>query len=360
MSVESLNHVRDLMSELEVSALCVLSATNFRYLTDISTSRGILLITPVKAFVLIDQRYAEMASSLPPEFDVIAPSASTDIYSVLKTVCAGLPGPIAYDPSTTSVELFQKVSTYIAPLELHPHPTIFSRLRRPKHASEIKAIERACSLCAEGFAHLISHIREGVTETELSRALKLFWFSHGADGLSFEPIIAFGVHSACPHWSASPTPLSPNSTILIDIGVQLDSYNSDMTRTIFFGGPDPEILTCHKIVQQVYRAACADARPGVLPVALDAMVRQRLTALGYGEAFIHGLGHGVGLEIHEPPRLSMLMKDEHSLLDGDVITIEPGIYLPELGGVRIENTVLITPEGAKPLISTPIEPLFLS
>jgi Xaa-Pro aminopeptidase len=210
-------------------------------------------------------------------------------------------------------------------------------------------------LCAQGFQFLLQQIREGITEVQLVQALKAFWFTNGAESLSFDPIVAFGPNSACPHWIPSAFALTKNSPVLIDIGVSVGGYHSDMTRTLFFGRPDPELQACKAVVLEAYRRAEERAVPGVTPFQLDSVAREYISSKGYGEYFVHGLGHGVGLQVHEPPRISATAPDEPALQVGDVITIEPGIYLPGRGGVRIENTVVIEESGARSLIPTPLE-----
>ncbi len=347
------------MKQYEVENLFISSTTDLLYITGISFSRGALLITSTRALLVVDQRYGVLATDLPSEFEVVVLPLNADMYSVLDRALDGLKGGIGFDSTTMTVDAFQELCDHVDPLPCCAAHELFSHLRRAKRTEEISAIEEACTLCAEGFQYLLGEIHEGVSELQLSRKLKAFWFEHGADAISFEPIIAFGPHSACPHWSSSATSLVQNSTILIDIGVKKHLYHSDMTRTIFFGSPDPEILRCHTIVQEAYSRAFSAAKPGIAPFELDGIARGYISSKGYGDFFVHGLGHGVGLEVHEAPRMSARAQNESALQAGDVITIEPGIYLPGRGGIRIENTVVVEPTGARSLFSLPIEPLFL-
>ena len=332
---------------LSVSPLCL------RYLTGLSMSRGTLLIGPAKASLFIDRRYAFAAVSLSPEFEVVVSATSAEEKAAIQERLLLLQGPVGFDPSTTTVDQFQALEGLGHQLE--PAPALFSELRRPKTFEEISAIQTACTLCAHGFQFLLHQIREGVTEVQLVQALKGFWFTNGAEALSFDPIVAFGPNSACPHWIPSAFALTKNSPVLIDIGVSVGGYHSDMTRTFFFGRPDPELDVCRAIVLEAYRRAEEMARPGVSPFQLDSVAREYISSKGYGEYFVHGLGHGVGLQVHEPPRVSATAPDEPVLQVGDVITIEPGIYLPGRGGVRIENTVVVEEAKARSLIPVPLE-----
>ena len=348
-----LEKARSLLAKHSLGGILTLFPVHLRYVTGLLMSRGTLLIGPSKAFLFIDRRYAFAAVSLSPEFDVIVSSSPDEEKTALQQHLQAIQGPVGFDPSTTTVEQFQTLSALKIPLE--PAPTLFSELRRPKSPLEISAIQKACALCAQGFQFLLHQLHEGITERGLVQALKAFWFSHGADDLSFDPIIAFGPNSACPHWLPSDFALTKDSIVLIDVGVAVQGYNSDMTRTVFFGSPDPKLAACKAVVAEAYRRAERSAKPGITPFQLDAIARDYISSEGYGEYFVHGLGHGVGLQVHEPPRISATVPTEPALEVGDVITIEPGIYLPGRGGVRIENTVVIEESGARSLIPVPLE-----
>jgi Xaa-Pro aminopeptidase len=354
-----LEHVRALLSQNPISGVLIVAPTDLRYVTGLSLSRGTLFITHEKAVLFIDPRYEVLAKSLPIDFEIHCHRSSSDMNSAIQKLFNGSKGPIGFDATTMTVERFQELASIAMPGQLIAIPAFFSHLRRPKRPDEISAIQEACTLCEQGFTHLLGEIHEGVTEQHLSRALKAFWFTHGAEEVSFEPIIAFGPNSACPHWSSSSTPLAMHSQILIDIGVKCHSYHSDMTRTIFFGRPDPEMLACHTFVQEAYMMAFSQVRPGVVPSELDATARHYLASKGYGDTFVHGLGHGVGLEVHESPRISASATHEYPLEVGDVITIEPGVYLEGRGGIRIENTIVIEAFAPRSFFTVPIQPMFL-
>jgi Xaa-Pro aminopeptidase len=339
--------------------MLIVDPTDLYYVTGIHLSKGTLFITQEKAALFIDPRYLAVARTLSSDFEVHCHGSTVEMNGALEPLVKAFLRPIGFDASTMTVEKFQELNCIALPGQLIPAPALFSRLRRPKRGDEIMAIQQACSLCEQGFTYLFSQIHEGVTEQQLCSALKAFWFAHGAEALSFEPIIAFGPNSACPHWACSSTPLSLPSNVLIDIGVKSHSYHSDMTRTIFFGRPDPELLFCHELVQQAYTLALSEAKPGLSPFTLDSIARQYLASKGYGEVFTHGLGHGVGLQVHESPRISRFAPHEPPLEVGDVITIEPGIYLEGRGGIRIENTVVIEESGARSFFTVPIQPVVL-
>ena len=348
-----LEKARALLSQQALGGVIMLFPIHLRYMTGLAVTRGTLLIGRERASLFIDRRYAFAAVSLSPEFEVVISSSPEEEKETLRQRLEAISGPVGFDPSTTTVEQFQTLVALGHHLE--PAPALFSVLRRPKSFLEITAIQEACTLCAKGFQFLLRQLREGVTELQLVQALKAFWFANGAESISFDPIVAFGPNSACPHWLPSAFALAQDSPVLIDIGVSVQGYHSDMTRTVFFGRPDPELVACKAVVLEAYRRAERAAIPGAAPFALDALARDYIKTKGYGEFFVHGLGHGVGLQIHEPPRVSELALREPVLEVGDVITLEPGIYLPGRGGVRIENTVVIEALGARSLIPVPLE-----
>lgn len=348
-----LEKTRALASKYGFGGILTHSPVDLRYVTGLSMSRGALLITPTKASLFIDRRYAFAAVSLSPEFEVVVSASSAEEQVALQERLILCAGPVGIDPSTMTVAQYETVSALGQ--DLKSAPALFSELRRPKSPEEINAIAAACMLCVQGFQFLLHRIQEGVTEEQLVQALKGFWFTNGAESLSFDPIIAFGPNSACPHWIPSAFALTKGSSVLIDIGVSVRGYNSDMTRTLFFGQPDPELVACKAVVFEAYRRAEEMAKPGITPFQLDAVAREYITAEGYGENFVHGLGHGVGLQVHEPPRINVTAPDEPALQVGDVITIEPGIYLPGRGGVRVENTVVIEEGRARSLIPLPLD-----
>jgi Xaa-Pro aminopeptidase len=207
-------------------------------------------------------------------------------------------------------------------------------------------LRKAANLGTEGFEYLLEIIREGISEAELAVELEIFWKRKGSRGLSFQPIIAFGASSSMPHWRASSARLKKGDAILIDIGVHYHHYHSDMTRVVYFKEADPKMVEIHSIVQEAQQLALSLCKPGVKIGELDKTARDSITKRGYGAHFTHSLGHGIGLEIHELPTLRSGSPQSDLLLEpGMCITIEPGIYLAGVGGVRLEDTVVITESG---------------
>ena len=350
----SLGQIREYLAEENFSGLLIVDPINLRYITGAWFSEGTLLITHNDVLLFVDDRYDLLAHTLKQNINIHSGSRS-EIERTLANTLDSIQGNVGFDDTTLSVAQYQKFLQLVPSLRLVAAPFVFSQMRRTKSKKEIVVIEQACKLCERGFLTLLDNIKIGVTELELVRLLNMFWVSEGGSGFSFSPIIAFGPNSACPHWHPSTTKLQFNSVILIDIGVKFNDYHSDMTRTIIFGEPDPEVLFCHALVEEVFREVTSQLKPGVYPHALDSFVRDFFAQKGKEEAFLHGLGHGVGLQIHEHPRISPTAHYESPLRVGDVIAIEPGIYIEGRGGVRLENVFVIEHEGARSLINVPLK-----
>jgi Xaa-Pro aminopeptidase len=241
-------------------------------------------------------------------------------------------------------------------LNLTPLKQPLREIRQIKDPLEQKLLKSAAQIGSMGFDHIVGLLKEGILEKELACELKQFWLKHGGEKVSFEPIIAFGENSSMPHYRAGSSVLKKNQIVLIDCGVIVNHYNSDMTRTIFYGSPDEEFLKIYSTVLEAQQKAIEALKPGKLTKEIDLIARDVIDEKGYGLRFNHGLGHGVGLEIHELPVLKSQNVDCKTYLEeGMVITIEPGIYIPGWGGVRIEDTVLITKNSYEILTTTPKE-----
>ncbi len=224
---------------------------------------------------------------------------------------------------------------------------VFSQIRRIKSSEEKLAIQKSAHLCEEGFRFLLREIREGISEQELAHKLFLYWIERGAQKLSFDPIIAFGKNSALPHWKTSSSCLKKGDIILIDIGVTAYGYASDMTRTFSFGPPqEKEFDHWFSLAHTALESAEKSVQPGIPGRDIDNVVRQSFEKAGVLQHFLHGLGHGVGMEVHEAPRISQKASPlEGPLQVGDVITLEPGLYFQGHGGVRLENTYIVHENG---------------
>lgn len=351
---ERLSKVFSVLQDHQCDMLLIEDQINLYYMTGLNLSAGKLLVYGKEAVVLVDGRYYESAKKDSP-FPVL-PSESNSLPDLLAHPQYSFIRSIGFDSANTSYKNFlelqkslQKVNSKEgAPREIKlvPIENPLRDLRAIKDPEEVALMREAASMGSEGYDYVCSLLKEGISEIELAIELEIFWKRRGSKALAFDPIIAFGTHSSMPHYRAGKSVLKKGDAVLIDIGVNYQFYHSDMTRVVFFGEPDPRILAIYKIVEEAQRAALALCKPGTRIGDLDKAARDLIGSYGYADQFTHSLGHGVGLEIHEYPTLRNKepVKDV-PLQEGMVITIEPGIYLSGIGGVRIEDTVVITSDG---------------
>jgi Xaa-Pro aminopeptidase len=236
--------------------------------------------------------------------------------------------------------------------EFVPAPPITDRLRMVKDPDELEKLRASIALNDAAFAHLARQVGEGSSERELAWELERFVRTHGGEDVSFDPITVGGPNTAMPHAVPSDRRVCADELVLFDIGAKLHGYCSDMTRTFAVGAVSPKLEEVWRVVLGGQQAAIEAVRPGMTGKEVDAVARQHIADAGYGEQFTHGLGHGVGLEIHEPPWITS-SRGVDVLEPGMVFSIEPGVYLPEVGGVRIEDLVLLTEHGAEVLSRSP-------
>lgn len=351
-----LNRLRNELNKQVCQAILIENPLDIFYLTKQHLSTGKMLITKNDAILLVDGRYYETCKK----------SASCTVLLTPEITLLGLLQQhadittLAFDSDHTSYRNFLDLEKLTAELKhsckLIPMSSPIKKLREIKDEEEIATLRNAAELGSQGFDHVCSLLKEGISEEELAFELELFWRKRGGRGLAFDPIIAFGPNSSMPHYRAGSTHLTKGQCVLIDIGVIYQDYHSDMTRVVFFGDPDPKVLEIYEIVLKAQLEALQHCRAGVRVGDLDEAARSIIGNYGYRDKFTHSLGHGIGLEIHEYPLLRNKPPEQDCILEaGMVVTIEPGIYLPDIGGVRIEDTVVITADGYEDLTQRPKE-----
>lgn len=310
------------------------------YLTGLKISSGSLIITEEKATLFVDGRYLEMVQTANLLHVVLDTEEEKRRFIKEYRI-----QQIIFDSATTNCERFELLRK-IFPISLEPRPRLLQKVRMIKTQKEIAKMKKSAKLNYAGYCYLLKHLRSGISERELSILFQSFCLKNGADGVAFEPIIAFGKNSSFPHHHSGSTRLKKGDIVLFDLGLQLEGYASDMTRVHFFGNPDPKLQQLYQIVQKAQKAALKACKPGQKIGELDAAARKEMAKEGVEELFIHSLGHGIGLEVHEFPRIKQDGIDRLlPLRPGMTITIEPGLYLPGKGGVRYEDTILITSKG---------------
>jgi Xaa-Pro aminopeptidase len=333
----------------KVDTLLITALPNVRYLSGFTGSNAALLLTAREAILFTDPRYTFQAGQ---ECDCrVAITKNHLLPAVIAAISRRKLKRIgierdrmtfqAYDLLREKLPLGAEMVPIVAPVET---------LRMVKSAEEIARIRRAVDTNSKAFAAALQRLKPGITENDLAAELDFQMRRHGAEGCAFETIVASGARAALPHARPTRNRIEPDQLLLIDMGATQDGYASDMTRTVFVGWAKPEWKRRYKAVLEAQLAAIASIRAGVAADKPDREARRVLAAHGLEKEFTHSTGHGLGLEIHEPPRLGK--KEKTILQAGMAITVEPGIYLKDKGGIRIEDTVVVTESGCEILTPT--------
>lgn len=329
------------LSQGGLSGIFIEDPTDLFYFTGIEMSRGHLIVQEKKATLFVDGRYKAVASSESP----VPVSDLSDESEISELQGAKEIGFNGNKIRFAEWDRLRKIARK-AKAKLSSTPQILETLRLIKDRSEIAKMEKSAAFAYRAFEYAKKRLKVGVTELEIARDLEIFCLKEGASGTSFTPIIAFGKNSALPHHRPSKTKLKANDIALFDLGVILDGYCSDMTRVVFFGKGDQKLRHLFDVCKAAQLAALAKVAPGVTLKELDVAARKVMKQAGLEELFVHNLGHGIGLEVHEFPRISSKIADRnYPLMEGMCITIEPGLYLPGKGGVRYEDTIVVTAKG---------------
>jgi Xaa-Pro aminopeptidase len=330
------------VAERELDALLVSNLVNLRWLTGFTGSNAAAVLGPAQRRFVTDFRYLSQVA------EQIDEGWAREIASdLLKRVAGGLPdGPfkLGFDDTHLTVKQHAQLAELVGDdVELVPAGGIVEALRAVKDPAEIDAIRAATKVADAAFEEVVSAGIVGRTEQEVALDLEIAMRRRGASGASFPPIVAAAEHGALPHAVPRAVPIPAGTLVVIDWGAQLGGYASDCTRTVATGELDPRDRAVYDVVLEAQEAALAAVRPGPTGQEVDAIARAIIDDAGHAEHFGHGLGHGVGMEVHEGPRLSKLGKDP--LAVGNIVTVEPGVYLPGAVGVRIEDLVAVTPDG---------------
>ena len=333
-----------------LDALLVTALTNVRYMTGYTGSNGLAIVGPQTRVFVTDFRYVEQAAAeVDPTYD-----RWRDQLDLFDAIGDALPPAgelrLGFDDGNVTVRQHGRLRELLDDrVELVAANGLVERLRAIKDADEIERIRVAAKAADAALSQLLERGLVGKTERQLADALERALREHGADRPSFEPVIAAGPHGALPHARPRDVEVGPDQLVVIDWGAEVGGYCSDCTRTVATGEPSGEAREVYELVLAAERAGVGAVSAGVGGREVDAVARTMIEEAGYGEQFGHGLGHGVGVEVHEAPRLSTRSEDE--LQTGNVVTVEPGVYLPGKFGVRIEDLVVVGDEGPEVLTS---------
>ncbi|KKM11742.1 hypothetical protein SY88_06895 [Clostridiales bacterium PH28_bin88] len=346
MHGERLGKLRHAMAGADVEALLVSKPENRAYMSGFTGSAGFLVITPEKAFLVTDFRYVEQAEAQAPDFQVVR--HGSQVFATLQELVAGeRVSRLSFEKNHLSYHQYTVLTDTLAGVQLVPIQGLVERLRQIKDEVEIQQLREAVRLSDEAFRHVLPLIRPGVREVEIAAELEYFMRKSGAEKPAFDTVVASGPRGALPHGVASERRLAAGDLVVMDFGAVYRGYHSDVTRTVVVGDPTGEQRRVYELVLKAQLEAIAAVRPGLTGAQVDAVARDIIEAGGHGSDFGHSLGHGVGLAIHEEPRLAAGV--DTVLEPGMTVTVEPGIYLAQWGGVRIEDTVVVRPGGCEVL-----------
>ncbi|WP_306362029.1 Xaa-Pro peptidase family protein [Nocardia sp. CC227C] len=347
--------LRDLLVENRVDALLVTDLINIRYLTGFTGSNAALLVyawdtTEDRTVICTDGRYRTQVAEQSPDLRAEINRASAR--RVVELAGEWQTGRVGFESHIVTVEQHRAFLAQATGLDLVPVSGLVEQLRMVKDAFEVQRLAAACTAADTALAALLERggLRPGRTERQVARELEWLMFEHGAEAVAFETIVATGANSAVPHHRPTGAELATGDFVKIDFGAVVGGYHSDMTRTFVLGRASDWQREIYDLVLRAQRAGREALAPGVATKAVDAASRAVIEAAGHGDLFVHGLGHGVGLQIHEAPGIAKT--GTGTLLDGVAVTVEPGVYFPGRGGVRIEDTLVVRKGGPELLTHT--------
>ena len=341
------------LRQTEADALLVTDERNVRYLTGFTGDATYLFLSPTATRLVSDSRFETQIAEECPGLDAHVRTQRTKMVEAVAEVVGGSHARrVGFEADSLGFAAWESLRDALKTTELTALAGTVERLRAVKDDAEVAAIRAAVRMAEEAFTAVTAALSPEMTETEVARALHVALWRAGASGPAFESIVAVGDRAALPHYRPGKRRLAEDALLLIDWGAAgPDGYHSDLTRTIATAGVTLKFSEVHAIVDRARRAAIDRIRPGVKAADVDAAARGVIEAAGYGGNFGHGLGHGIGLAVHEAARFSGISTDV--LEAGMVMTVEPGIYLPGWGGVRIEDDVLVTSDGCEVLSTLP-------
>lgn len=349
-----IERLRKKFAKLYLDAMLITNEENIYYLTGFHLLQGdgVLLVTDNYAIIISDARYQTALAAF--DSDEVIATISADYFGAVDKICQGMKIKVVGFEDSNSFADYDQLDDLMA-ADIVPQTNLVESMRAIKDAAEVEKIRQAAALQSAGFQYVLQTAHAGMSERELANRLDFWMKDHGAQKASFDTIVASGPNSAEPHATVSDRQMQEGDMVTLDFGYFYQGYTADMTRTFALGKPDPQLKDIYAIVNAARQEVIKAARPGVRGDQLDVVGRQLIDEAGFADNFQHGMGHGIGLAIHELPSSYSPGRDDVRFANNQVITVEPGIYLPGLGGVRIEDDIVITHQGAQVLTTAPTE-----
>ncbi|MDZ7820368.1 MAG: Xaa-Pro peptidase family protein [Candidatus Marinimicrobia bacterium] len=343
MNEKRLERLREALKERNLDAMLVRSPANLRYISGYSGSNGLACVTLEKAWFFTDFRYKTQAAREVGHMQVVVPEKN-DLFAAMQDCgCIKPDARVGFEGNRLTFAEYNKLTERFPGAVYSDVSMLMEKLASVKEAEELDCLREAARISDAAFHELLSEIKADVTERQLDAKLSFIMKSLGSEKDSFDTIVASGVNGAKPHHKTSEKKLREHEFVTIDFGAMYRGYHADVTRTVCVGKASDKQREVYQVVLQAQLLALQELRAGMTGKAVDAVARDHISSKGYGAYFGHGLGHGLGLEVHAEPRLSP--KYEETLVPDQVVTVEPGIYIPGWGGVRIEDDAFITEEG---------------
>ncbi|MED3985404.1 aminopeptidase P family protein [Peribacillus simplex] len=353
--MNKLMRLRASMEKVGIDGFLITSTYNRRFMTNFTGSAGVVLISQKEAKFITDFRYVEQAGKQAPDYEIVQ-HKGTIIEEVGKQAEAMNISKLGFEQEHLTYATYKAYEMAIDG-QLLPVSGVIENLRLIKTSSEIKILKEAAAIADAAFTHILDFLRPGISELDVSNELEFFMRKQGATSSSFDIIVASGIRSALPHGVATDKIIEKGDFVTLDFGAYYNGYVSDITRTLAVGKPSEDLINIYDIVLEAQLRGMAGIKPGMTGREADALTRNLIEEKGYGQYFGHSTGHGIGLEVHEGPALSL--RSDIILEPGMAVTVEPGIYLPGVGGVRIEDDTIVTIEGNEALTHSTKELIIL-
>ncbi len=353
--MSKLERVRKLLDDLSVEAIFLTSPSNVFYLSGFRSTNAFIILTERENIFLTDARYYERAKEFLKEWEVILLKTSLK-YAVNRLLREKEIKLVAFEKDKVSLSLMENLKLKGSGIEWVGVDDMLKELRAQKEREELERIKEAVRKTDNIYKKIINGIKEGLRERDIRNRIIVEILNEGGEGESFPSIVAFGKGSAIPHWETSDRIIEGKGPLLIDMGIKYKGYCSDFTRTAYLGKAEGDFKNIYEIVKTAHLKAVEYVREGVKVGEIDRIAREYIERKGFGKYFIHSTGHGIGIDIHEYPRIYFKGKDsKDAVKEGMVFTIEPGIYIPDKFGVRLENIVVVYKDHAEPLSEVSLE-----